>query len=190
MKDGKVLYSKGFGYANLEYDIKNTPQTIFHIASVSKQFTGFAIAMLADQGKVSMEDDVPLSAFGYHKLIPESGKAALKEWMTIIQHPGGARRQYAIRENQCVKDDDPDILWYMSDTAQGSSGAPVFNDSLQVVALHRMGVANKNKQGRYVLKDKTVVANIDDRDDSEVDWIANMGVRVSRICESIRTGCS
>jgi len=57
-KEGKIIYSKGFGYANLEEDIKNTPTTIFHIASVSKQFTAFAIAMLADQGKLSLTDDI------------------------------------------------------------------------------------------------------------------------------------
>jgi endonuclease G len=55
----------------------------------------------------------------------------------------GARRQFAIRENQCVEDRDPDVIWYMSDTAQGSSGAPVLNDSFQVVALHHSGVARR-----------------------------------------------
>lgn len=136
---------------------------------------------------MSMEGNMPLSNFGFLKLIPETGKVEQKEWMTIIQHPGGSRRQYAIRENQCVLDDNTEHIWYMSDTAQGSSGAPVFNDSMQVVALHRAGVPRKNKKGQYVLKDGTVVRSIKDRDDSEVDWEANMGVRVSRICEAIAT---
>lgn len=57
-RDGKIIYSKGFGHANLEYDIHNTPQTIFHVASVSKQFTAFSIAMLVDQGKISLDDDI------------------------------------------------------------------------------------------------------------------------------------
>ena len=46
-KDGKIVFSKGYGAANLEYDIPNTPSTIFHIASVSKQFTAFSILLLA-----------------------------------------------------------------------------------------------------------------------------------------------
>jgi CubicO group peptidase (beta-lactamase class C family) len=58
VKDGKTLYTKGYGYANLEYDIPITPKTVFDIASVSKQFTGMAIAMLEEQGKISMDDDI------------------------------------------------------------------------------------------------------------------------------------
>jgi len=53
-----VLFEKGYGYAQLEYEIPITPATIFHVASVSKQFTAFAIAMLADQGKLSLDDDI------------------------------------------------------------------------------------------------------------------------------------
>src|SRR5688500_2734731 len=52
-KEGKILFSKGYGFANVEYDIANTPSTIFHVASVSKQFTAFAITLLHDQGKLS-----------------------------------------------------------------------------------------------------------------------------------------
>jgi CubicO group peptidase (beta-lactamase class C family) len=63
-EDGKTVFSKGYGHANIEYDIHNTPQTIFHVASVSKQFTAFAIAMLADQGKIALDDDI-------RKYIPE-----------------------------------------------------------------------------------------------------------------------
>ncbi len=56
--EDKILYSKGYGYADLEYDIPNNPQTIFHIASLSKQFTAFSIALLAGQGKISLNDDI------------------------------------------------------------------------------------------------------------------------------------
>ena len=41
--DGRIVYSRGFGLANLEYDIPNTSETIYHIASISKQFTVFTI---------------------------------------------------------------------------------------------------------------------------------------------------
>ena len=129
------------------------------------------------------EDGVPLATFGYHRLIPERGKMLLKEWMTVIQHPGGARRQFAIRENQCVDDEDPDVIWYRSDTAQGSSGSPVLNDSFQVVALHHAGVPRKDaKKKKFILKDGSQVDDLTDVDDSQVDWIANAGIRVSRIC--------
>ena len=109
----------------------------------------------------------------------------VKEWMTIVQHPTGQPRQWAIRENQCIDDSNANVLWYASDTAQGSSGSPVFNDSFQIVALHHSGVAKRNAQGKYILKDGRLVASLAEADDSQIDWIANAGIRVSRICASV-----
>lgn len=133
------------------------------------------------------EDGVtPLSMFGFHRLIAEKGKTLLKEWMNIIQHPNGSRRQFALRENQCVRIDDPDVIWYVSDTAQGSSGSPVFNDSFQVVALHHAGVPRREGR-KIVLKSGKKVDDLTDADDSDIDWIANAGIRVSRICATLNT---
>jgi CubicO group peptidase (beta-lactamase class C family) len=50
VKDGKLVFAKGYGSANLEYNIPITPSSIFHMASVSKQFTAFSIVLLAQQG--------------------------------------------------------------------------------------------------------------------------------------------
>jgi|JI6StandDraft_1071083.scaffolds.fasta_scaffold01290_2 endonuclease G len=125
-----------------------------------------------------------LAAWGWLRLIAESGKAGQKDWLSIIQHPGGRRRQFAIRENQCVDSTDAKYLWYMSDTAPGSSGAPVFNDSFQVAALHHSGRARKEKD-KYVLRNGQKVGDLRGVDDSLIDWIANEGVRVSRICAAI-----
>ncbi|MEM7085530.1 MAG: serine hydrolase [Bacteroidota bacterium] len=58
VKDGAIIYKNGYGMANLEYDIPNSPNTIFHVASVSKQFTVFALLLLESQGKLSLDDDV------------------------------------------------------------------------------------------------------------------------------------
>jgi len=58
LKDGKIIYSRGYGLANLEENVSNAPSTVFHLASVSKQFTAFAIYLLADDGKLSLDDDV------------------------------------------------------------------------------------------------------------------------------------
>ena len=44
--------------ANLEYAIQNKPETPYHMASVSKQFTAFSIVLLAKQGKLNINDDV------------------------------------------------------------------------------------------------------------------------------------
>jgi len=52
-RDGRIIYSQGYGSAQLEYRVPVTPTTIFHVASVSKQFTTFAVALLARDGLLS-----------------------------------------------------------------------------------------------------------------------------------------
>ena len=60
IKDGRIIYARGYGIANLEYDIPNTPQTVFRIGSTSKHFTAMGIALLIEQGKISLDDDIRL----------------------------------------------------------------------------------------------------------------------------------
>jgi len=67
LKDGELVYARGYGQANLDDQIPITPQTSFHLASVSKQFTGAAVALLILDGKLSLEDPVS-------KYIPEAAK--------------------------------------------------------------------------------------------------------------------
>lgn len=58
VKNGKVIFKKGYGMADLSNNIPITPQTVFNIASVSKQFTAFAIYLLGNEGQLSFEDNV------------------------------------------------------------------------------------------------------------------------------------
>ena len=55
-RNGKIILSKGYGLANIEHDIPNTPQTKFLIGSLTKQFTAMAVIILAEKGKLSLED--------------------------------------------------------------------------------------------------------------------------------------
>ena len=57
-KNGKAIYSKGFGVANLESGIKAAPKNVFEIGSITKQFTAVGILMLEEQGKLSVNDDI------------------------------------------------------------------------------------------------------------------------------------
>ncbi len=85
-----LVFAKGYGSANLEYGIANTPQTIFHMASISKQFTAYSIILLAAQGKLSLDDDV-------HKYL--SWFPDLKEKITIrnlLNHTSGIRDQWQL----------------------------------------------------------------------------------------------
>lgn len=101
IKDGEALFTGAFGKANLEYDIDITPQTVFGVASVSKQFTAFAIAMLADQGKLSLNDDI-------RKHLPEVPD--LGETVTIrhlIHHTSGLPDELGMLRLAGWRFDDP-----------------------------------------------------------------------------------
>lgn len=88
VQGGNIVYKKGFGSANLEYDIPNSPSTIFHIASISKQFTTFAIAQLVDQGKISLDDDIRK----YLPEVPDFGeKITIRH---LAHHTSGLRDQW------------------------------------------------------------------------------------------------
>ena len=52
---GKPILSKGYGYANVEWQVPNTPQTKFLLASISKTFTATMVMKLVDQGKLSLD---------------------------------------------------------------------------------------------------------------------------------------
>src|SRR5687768_12723158 len=58
IKDGSLIYSKGFGAADLEHQIPINPQSIFFIGSVAKQFTAFSILLLEEQGKLRLDDEI------------------------------------------------------------------------------------------------------------------------------------
>ncbi len=57
-KDGKILFAKGYGLANAEHEIPNTPETKFRLGSITKMFTATAILVLQDRGKLKVSDPV------------------------------------------------------------------------------------------------------------------------------------
>lgn len=75
-KDGEIIYKNQTGYANLEYMIPISDTTVFHIASISKQFTAFAALLLEKEGKLSLDDDIK-------KYLPELNELPYK--ITIRQ---------------------------------------------------------------------------------------------------------
>ena len=89
-KDGHIAYKHGYGMANLNDDVSITSQTVFHVASMSKQFTAASILLLAQQGKLSLDDDV-------HKYIPElpdfGERITLRH---LMHHTSGLRDQWSL----------------------------------------------------------------------------------------------
>lgn len=88
VKNGAVVYKKGYGMSNLEYDIPIVPSTIFHIASVSKQFTVFSILLLESEGKLSLDDDIR----EYIPEVPDFGKTITLRH--LASHTSGLRDQW------------------------------------------------------------------------------------------------
>ena len=84
-RDGEVIYKQGYGMANLEYDIPITSATVFDIASVSKQFAGFAIATLSHEGKLSLDDDIRM----YLPDVPDFGNTITIRH--LLHHTSGLR---------------------------------------------------------------------------------------------------
>ena len=128
-------------------------------------------------------DGTDLSSFGYLRLLPESGKALLGEYVSIIQHPEGSTKQVALRENQVVGIKDQ-FIHYVTDTQPGSSGSPVFNDQWDMVALHHAGVKKLDDQGRPLTVDNQLWEPSMGAD--KIAWVANEGVRVSSILASLK----
>jgi CubicO group peptidase (beta-lactamase class C family) len=82
-RDGKVLLRKGYGMANVELEVPNTPQTKFRLGSISKQFTAMAIAQLAERGKLSLDDPA-------RKYVPDAHTAWSKVTIRhLLTHTSG-----------------------------------------------------------------------------------------------------
>ncbi|MBL7993234.1 MAG: beta-lactamase family protein, partial [Candidatus Kapabacteria bacterium] len=90
VKDGKIVFKKGYGMADLDHDVPITPQTVFNLASVSKQFTAFAVYLLESEGKISLEDDVRT----YIPELPDYGTTIRIKH--LLAHTSGLRDQWAI----------------------------------------------------------------------------------------------
>jgi CubicO group peptidase (beta-lactamase class C family) len=58
IKDGKIIYKNGYGEANIELGVPITPNTVFYIGSISKQFVAFSVALLESRGKLNFDDDI------------------------------------------------------------------------------------------------------------------------------------
>ena len=100
VKDGKVIYEKGYGMSNLEYGIPITPTSIFHVASISKQFTAAAIIMLSLEGKLSLNEDIRK----YLPEVPDFGHVIT--FNHLIHHTSGMRDQWDLQELAGWRDGD------------------------------------------------------------------------------------
>src|SRR5262249_29886083 len=86
-RDGEMVYERGYGCANIEQRIPITAKSVFHTASLSKQFTAMAVALLAQSGRLSMEDEIC-------RYVPEMACFPRVTFRHAIHHTSGLRDQW------------------------------------------------------------------------------------------------
>ncbi|HEX9165606.1 MAG TPA: serine hydrolase domain-containing protein [Gemmatimonadales bacterium] len=89
-RDGQALYRRGYGMADLQHDLAITPASIFHVASISKQFAAFTVALLAQDGRLSLDDEVRK----YVPEVPDFGTPITIRH--LIHHTSGLRDQWEL----------------------------------------------------------------------------------------------
>jgi CubicO group peptidase (beta-lactamase class C family) len=90
VRNDSLIFANGYGMANLEYGIPNTPETIFHMASVSKQFTAYSLMLLVKEGKIKLDDDI-------RKYLPWFPDLKVKISVhNLLNHTSGIRDQWQL----------------------------------------------------------------------------------------------
>lgn len=106
IKDGQLIYSKGYGLANMEYDIPITASSVFRIGSTSKQFTAACIILLAQQGQLNLDDTLK----SFFPDFPEyAEKITIRH---LLNHTSGIRDYLQLSYLKGFEDDD----YYDDDT--------------------------------------------------------------------------
>jgi endonuclease G len=146
---------------NYEVDLNLIPRQIKSFRFVPERL--FITDETLDFTLVALETDsadgTNVREFGFLPLHMESGKALLGEYVSIIQHPSGAPKVVAIRENR-ITDVFDDFINYTTDTMPGSSGSPVFNDEWMTIALHHAGVPDPNDSTKYIANEGIRISSI------------------------------
>jgi endonuclease G len=159
--------------AAFDFDLRTRP-----IIRADLDFCFVAVHSQSIDGQAFRDD------FGWLVLDSTPGKTLANEYLTIIQHPAGERKQVCVRENRLIEYQDH-TLWYQTDTVAGSSGSPVFNNSWQVAALHHSGVPDTNRKHQILTTDGRVYEP-DKMKESLIAWKANEGIRISSILACLR----
>ena len=104
MKDGRIVFERGYGMADLNHDVKVTPATVFYVGSIAKQFTATAILLLAQEGKLSLDDSIRK----YVPEVPDFGVPVTLRQM--LHHTSGIRDYEQLLWFNGWRLDSPDLL--------------------------------------------------------------------------------
>lgn len=107
IQHGKVIKMQGYGLANVEHDVPVTPDTVFELASLTKQFTAAGIMLLVEEGKLALDDPISRHLAGTpdtwsgitlrHLLTHTAGLATLAQGFRSL-YPGGSKVNYTTPE--------------------------------------------------------------------------------------------
>jgi CubicO group peptidase (beta-lactamase class C family) len=100
IKEGKLIFSKGYGLANIEHSVPNTPTTVFRIASTSKQFTAATILLLVQQQNLNLND----SLYSFFPDFPDYAKDITIRH--LLHHTSGVRDYFNLKELKGFRTDD------------------------------------------------------------------------------------
>jgi endonuclease G, mitochondrial len=158
-----------------EYDERGRPVKVTVFAVDGSKFALFSPEEDLDYALVAVGEringEATLEELGYCALSDRPDKHRLGMAVNVIQHPGGMPKMVAVRNN-ILHDRTDNALLYETDTQTGSSGAPVFNDDWDVVALHHYGEPFR------ALKDET---------GRTIPISMNEGIRISAIFKDLKT---
>ncbi len=181
------LAANGLVEFNYEMDENKIPKSsvIFRTNTAKFFYTNqsldFTIVAIEEN---SIDNAHKIFEFGFLPMIQQTGKIAVGEAVSIIQHPNGNRKSVALRNNK-VTFIDGDFIQYETDTQPGSSGSPVFNDAWELVGIHHSGVPKMDINGNWLTKTGAVATNTSPEED--IDWVANEGIRISSIIRNLKT---
>jgi CubicO group peptidase (beta-lactamase class C family) len=104
MKNGRIVFERGYGMADLDHDVRIKPATVFDVGSIAKQFTAAAILLLTQEGKLSLDDSIRK----YVSEVPNFGVPVTLRQM--LHHTSGLRDYEQLLSFNGWRLDSPDLL--------------------------------------------------------------------------------
>jgi CubicO group peptidase (beta-lactamase class C family) len=147
-KDGKVLYQKGFGYADIDKKQLIKPDTKFRIGSITKQFTAAAVLKLQEDGKISVTDKLS-------KFIPDFPRAEEITIHQLLTHTSGihsytSKPEFMTKVTSPVTEEDL-IAFFKNDTFDFNPGERwLYNNSAFFLLGHIIGKVSGKPYGDYL----------------------------------------
>ena len=147
-KNGKTIYKKAFGKANLELDVNMKPENVFELASITKQFTAVAILMLEEQGKLKVEDDITKYIPDY----PTKGKNITIHH--LLNHTSGIKSYTSMRLDSLARNDmsPTQIISYFKDEPMDFDPGErfLYNNSGYILLGHIIEVITKDTYENFI----------------------------------------